>query len=319
MAKCFSFTATRDTCYRCSFETTGLKSVTKELGEGTTMHCWAPKKHRPTKPTIVLLHGFGANAMWQWDYYITRFISKFNVYVPDLVFFGDSFTTRPDRTESFQAQCVMKMMEDGFGVATPMSIAGVSYGGFVAYSMAAQFPEKVEKVVLICAGVCLEDKDMEDGLFKVANLDDAAELLIPESPEKLRELMKLSFYKYKPRDRIPSCFLADYIQVMCAEYREEKKQLIEALQKDRKLANLPKISQPTLIIWGENDQVFPLELAHRLKRHIGETAQLVIIKKAGHAINIEKPKRLCKLMKSFFMDQPLPQSASNGNDKSNVN
>ena len=54
-----------------------------------------------------------------------------------------------------------------------------------------------------------------------------------------------------------------------------------------------------------------------LFRHIGETAQLLIVKKAGHAINIEKPKRLCKLMKSFFMDQPLPQSqsASNGNDK----
>lgn len=318
MAKCFSFVASRDTCYRYSFETTGLRSVSKNLGEGTTIHCWAPKIHNPKKPTLLLLHGFGANAMWQWDYYLSKLTSRFNVYVPDLIFFGDSFTTRLDRTESFQAQCMARMMgPDGFGVAR-MSVAGVSYGGFVAYAMAAQVPEMVEKVVLICAGVCLEEKDVEERLFKVANVAEAAELLVPKTPEKLRELMKLSFYNYQPRKHIPSCFLADYIQVMCTEYCEEKKQLIEALQKDRKLANLPKINQPTLIIWGEHDQVFPIELAHRLKRHIGENSQLVIVKKAGHAINLEKPKKLCKLMKSFLTDPP-PKSAtapaSNNNDK----
>lgn len=32
--------------------------------------------------------------------------------------------------------------------------------------MAAQFKERIERVVLICAGVSLEDKDMEEGLFK---------------------------------------------------------------------------------------------------------------------------------------------------------
>ena len=154
--------------------------------------------------------------------------------------------------------------------------------------------------------------------------------------------------------------------------------------------------QPTLIIWGELDRVFPLELAHRLKRwiwraskitcscilvfiyavlfcpircevevikenifhilwngnplshfniqscswwpgdfepllnhmigfkfeywilfcrHIGENAELVIIKNAGHAINAEKPKELCKYLKSFLIDPLPPQNgkSSNGN------
>lgn len=41
-------------------------------------------------------------------------------------------------------------------------------------------------------------------------------------------------------------------------------------------------------------------------RQIGESAELVTIKNAGHAINVEKPKEMYKHMKSFFLD-PLPQ------------
>ncbi|GJR70632.1 putative alpha/beta hydrolase fold protein [Tanacetum coccineum] len=46
-------------------------------------------------------------------------------------------------------------------------VVGLSYGGFVAYSMAVQFKEMVERVVICCAGVCLEMKDLDDGLFPV--------------------------------------------------------------------------------------------------------------------------------------------------------
>ncbi|CAK9145031.1 unnamed protein product, partial [Ilex paraguariensis] len=103
-------------------------------------------------------------------------------------------------------------------------------------------------------------------------------------------------------------------KVMCTTYIQERTELIEALHKDRKLSDLPKITQPTLIIWGEHDQIFPLELAHRLKRHLGENAELVIIKKAGHAINMEKPKKLYKHLKSFLINPlPLPRHENNGN------
>ncbi|KAA8530840.1 hypothetical protein F0562_005536 [Nyssa sinensis] len=101
--------------------------------------------------------------------------------------------------------------------------------------------------------------------------------------------------------------------MMCTECLQERKELIEALHKDRKLSNLPKITQPTLIVWGEHDQVFPIELAHRLKRHLGENAQLEAIKNAGHAINVEKPKELYKHLKSFIID-PVPLSKHQNND-----
>ncbi|KAB1200420.1 Monoacylglycerol lipase abhd6-A [Morella rubra] len=350
MPKWFSFAAVRNWLYRQSFSKAGLKSTTTDLGEGTLMHCWVPKVHSDSKPNLLLIHGVGANAMWQWSSFISPLLTHFNLYVPDLVFFGDSYTKRPDRSEAFQARCVMAMME-AQGVVKTMNIAGISYGGFVAYSMATQFRERVDRLVLCCAGVCMEDKDMDDGLFKVKSVDEAISILLPSTPEKMKELMRLTFVK-PSFQRVPSCILNDFIHVsprlwplhshaffwvlvehaiaaftkgfashfdhhvkmMSAESYQEKKELILALHKDRKFCDLPRITQPTLIIWGEQDQVFPLELAHRLKRHVGENAQLEIIKNAGHAINIEKPKEVCKFMKSFLVDPfPSPKEVNQRN------
>ncbi|CAN4114903.1 unnamed protein product [Withania somnifera] len=310
MAKCFSFTASRNWCFSYSFSNSGLKSSTTDLGDGTIMHCWIPKTHKGNNSTLLLIHGFGANSMWQWNEFITPLSSRFNLYVPDLLFFGESYTSRPERTESFQAQCVMRIMEV-YGVKK-MAVVGLSYGGFVGYSMAAQYPEAVEKLVLGCSGVCLEEKDMENGMFQVKSVEEAVSILLPQTPEKLRQLLKLSFYK--PTKNLPSCFLNDFIDVMCTVNHQERKELIEALHNNRKLSDLPKITQPTLIVWGEYDQIFPLELAHRLKRHLGENAQLVIIKDAGHAINMEKRKEFFKHLKSFLIDsRPHTKEDSNGN------
>ncbi|GKF67992.1 putative alpha/beta hydrolase fold protein [Tanacetum coccineum] len=89
-------------------------------------------------------------------------------------------------------------------------VVGLSYGGFVAYSMAVQFKEMVERVVICCAGVCLEMKDLDDGLFPVKTLEEAAEILLPQTPQKMKELMKFTFVK-PPVKLTPNCILVDFI------------------------------------------------------------------------------------------------------------
>ncbi|GMH00156.1 hypothetical protein Nepgr_001995 [Nepenthes gracilis] len=297
MSRCLSLIRFQDWCFRSAFSKSGLRSTITDLGDGTVVHCWIPNAPRETKPDLVLIHGFGANAMWQWFRVVCQVTSHFNVYVPDLVFFGDSFTTRPERTESFQAQCIMRVLEAN--AVKKMSVVGLSYGGYVAYSMAVQYKEEVERVVICCSGVCVEEKDLRVGMFKVADLDAAADILLPQTADKLREL--LSFTIYRPPKLLPSCFLNDFINVMCTEYVEEKRDLLRAILKDRKISEIPRINQPTLIIWGDQDQVFPLELAHRLKRHLGETAQLVVIKNAGHCFTVERAREFCIHLKAFLM------------------
>lgn len=236
----------------------------------------------------------------------------FNIFIPDLVFFGDSYTTRPERSESFQAQCVMRVMEANS--VKKLSLVGLSYGGFVGYSLAAQFSEAVERVVICCAGICMEEKDLEEGVFKVSDLEEAARILVPETPEKLRELMGFSMFKPTPLRLVPSCLLEDFIDVMCTEYTEEKRELVRAIPRDRKISNIPRISQPTLILWGEYDHIFPLELGHRLKRHLGDNAHLVVIKDAGHIFNVEKPKEFYRHLKPFLVDLQPPRTTKPPNE-----
>ncbi|OEL22911.1 hypothetical protein BAE44_0016071 [Dichanthelium oligosanthes] len=282
-----SFAVARDRCFSRRFLRAGLRPLAVPLpaapatdpapAPATTVHMWVPS--RPPRNPLLLLHGFGASATWQWAPYLRPLIAAgFDPIVPDLVFFGASCTRLPDRSDAFQASAIKTAM-DAIGVIR-FGLVGVSYGGFVGYRMAAMFPEAVERVAMICAGVCLEEKDLAEGLFPVTGVGEAAALLVPRRPEEVRRLVRLTFVR--PPLIMPSCFLWDYIK-------------------------------PTLIIWGEQDQVFPMELAHRLNRHLEGNSRLVVIKNAGHAVNLEKPKDVCRNIIEFFKE-PIAEAA-NGDDK----
>ncbi|KAL5198915.1 hypothetical protein ABZP36_002427 [Zizania latifolia] len=301
-----SFAAARDRCFSRRFFKAGLRPLAIPIPAGddpaTIVHMWVPAN--PPRNPLLLLHGFGASATWQWAPYLHPLIAAgFDPIVPDLLFFGASCTRLPDRSDAFQARSIKAAME-AIGV-TRFGLVGVSYGGFVGYRMAAMYPEWVERVALVCAGVCLEEKDLAEGLFPVAGVDEAAALLVPRRPEEVRRLVRLTFVR--PPCIMPSCFLQDYIKVMGSDHIQEKTELLYSLINERQLSDLPKISQPALIVWGEHDRVFPMELAHRLKRHLGGNSQLVVIRNAGHAVNLEKPKDVCRNIIEFFQ-QPVAEA-----------
>ncbi|XP_072979587.1 uncharacterized protein [Typha angustifolia] len=295
---CLSITAARDYCYSRRFLSAGLRPTSALLPDGAAVHLWVPSSPDPSRFPLLLLHGFGASATWQWAAYLKSLLcAGFDLYVPDLLFFGSSSSPEADRSDYYQARSVIAAVES-VGLKR-FGLAGVSYGGFVAYRIAEMYPERVERVVLICAGVCLQESDLASGLFVVRDVEEAAEILLPRRPDKLKELVRLTFCK--PPRVMPTCFIRDYIEVMCTDYVKEKTELLHDLIKDRKLSDLPKITQPTLILWGEQDRVFPLELAYRLKRHLEENSELVVIKNAGHAVNLEKSREVCEHIKVFFL------------------
>ncbi|KAG6506340.1 hypothetical protein ZIOFF_031663 [Zingiber officinale] len=160
--------------------------------------------------------------------------------------------------------------------------------------MFAMFPLAVERVVLCCAGVCLEERDLAEGLFVVSNADDAVEILLPQSPEKLRQLVWLSLV-HPPRI-MPSCFLQDYIQVMCTVYAKEKIGLLHALIYERKHLVLPEIAQIVSSYLGYlKDKLL-------MTMHLGDRAQLVVIRNVGHAVNLEKSREFCENIIKFCHD-----------------
>lgn len=226
MASCFSFTSLYGRFLHRCLTKAGLSSQTIQIDGQTTMHFWGPHRHghgnqqsdydssassSPTtvssKPSLILIHGFGPHGVWQWRQQIVFFSTDFDIYVPDLVFFGHSTSKATERSEVFQAACVGKLLEM-LGVKS-YSVVGTSYGGFVAYNMGLMFPERVQKLVIASSGVNMRKKDHAE-LLKRANVEKTEQLMLPETPKQLRTLMKLAVHR---NPYMPNFMLKDFIEV----------------------------------------------------------------------------------------------------------
>lgn len=282
-----------------AFVYAGLESKLLDVDDKTTMHCWTPKKWEANKQNVILIHGFGTNAMWQWYPQIKTFIHSFNVYVPDLVFFGGSSTKSSERSEVFQAESLMKMLKR-LGVSK-ISVVGTSYGGFVAYNLAYLHPEAVDKVVIASSAICGQVEDNIE-LLKRANLPRISDLLLPQSPAILRTLTRLTVYK-SPITIVPNFMLNDFIQTLYVENRAEKVELLEGITPFSKSESpLPVINKDVLIVWGEHDQIFPVDKAFQLKRHLADQAELVVMKNVSHIPHIENPQEFNTIVKNFLLN-----------------
>ncbi|GAV82710.1 Abhydrolase_6 domain-containing protein [Cephalotus follicularis] len=283
------------------FKSCDLSPCTIDLDNQTTMHFWSTNHRRFNKPILVMLHGYGSNSKWQFLYQVNSLSRSFNLYVPDLLFFGKSYTNLLDRTDGFQARCVVRGLER-LGVDR-FSVYGLSYGGFVAYRMAEMYPEVVEKVVIVSSGVgCTRDQKGEH-LRKVGRR--ASDILVPNNPRDLRLLVNLSMHKHEAFKWFPDFLLQQFVNVMYKDHRKEKIELIEYLLEKETVSNLPVLTQETLIIWGDKDNVFPVQFAHQLHRyHLGPKSRLEIIKDTGHAANMESPDAVNRSIKSFVLGTP---------------
>ncbi|KAL0724342.1 hypothetical protein Bca4012_038941 [Brassica carinata] len=248
MASSFTFSGAIEKTYKSGFKKSGLQSVIIDVNDETKVHFWVSRTRVESKPNLLLIHGLGPSAIWQWYKVARRLSPHFNLFIPDLVIFGGSSTSRPERTDVFQAQTLMQALDNQS--VTRFSLVGLSYGGFVGYRMAAMFGKAVERVVICCAAVCMEENDMRDGgVFKVSDIDEASKILVPESVEKLRELMGFIFYKpfLALAKLVPTSVLHDFIEhVLTRDNMEEKREMIKNLLKDRIISEIPKLTQVIL-------------------------------------------------------------------------
>ncbi|XP_034683652.1 2-hydroxy-6-oxononadienedioate/2-hydroxy-6-oxononatrienedioate hydrolase [Vitis riparia] len=295
VASCLSPTSLYGGYLRRCFTASGLSSQTIDIDHQTSIHFWGPTT-ASHKPVLLLIHGFGPVCLWQWRRQVQFFCADFDIYVPDLIFFGDSTTTSSDRTEVFQAVSIGKLLEK-LGIER-YAVMGTSYGGFVAYHMAYMWPERVEKVVIASSAVNLIRRDNEE-LLQRAKLKEIEDLMLPRTAEQLRTLTSLAVFKRLPT--IPNFLWNDIIDKLYSDNREEKKGLLKGLTLGREdTPNISPLQQEVLIIWGDHDQIFPLEKAIELKEVLGEKAKLEVMKKTAHMPQVEFPERFNAIVKNFL-------------------
>ena len=180
-----------------------------DLDDQTTVHFLTANHRKFDKPDLVMVHGYGGNSIWQFLGQVGPLSKSFNLYLPDLLFFGKSYTKRPERSEVFQANCVIEGLKR-IGVKK-FSLYGISYGGFVAYRMAEMFPNEVEKVVLVSSGIAWTEAQKEEILNK--HEGSVLDYLLPVSPRHLRHLVNQSFYKFDPFKWFPDFVIGKFVQV----------------------------------------------------------------------------------------------------------
>ncbi|KAI3882824.1 hypothetical protein MKX03_016620 [Papaver bracteatum] len=180
---CFSFVSFFEKYHIKTFKSCHLSSQCIKIDSETTIHLWKPNAKTNNKPALILIHGFGANSLWQWP-------------------------TSSDRTEIFQEDCLAKVMEC-LGV-DKYSIIGTSYGGFVGYRMASLWPNRVERIVIASSAVNMRLKDNED-LIKKSGVEKIEDLLIPVRASEMRTLLR--FAVHKRLHFLPDFLLNDIINV----------------------------------------------------------------------------------------------------------
>ncbi|KAH0468118.1 hypothetical protein IEQ34_003151 [Dendrobium chrysotoxum] len=299
----------------------GLRQLTVEIHPGTFMSFWVPKDKIPKKstnkeivpvgktsdvnknkkkaegkkekPAVVLVHGFAAEGIVTWQFQVGALTKLYSVYIPDLLFFGASSTTAAERSPEFQADCLAVAL-DQLGVQR-CTVVGFSYGGMVAFKMAEARPDLVNSMVVSGSVTAMTDSISAETMERLG-FSSSKELLLPESVKGLKALLKVATYK---KLWFPEFLHRDYLKVMFTN-RNERAELLEGLVRSNKDAQVPILPQKILLLWGENDNIFNLELAKNMKDQLGDNATLQSIEKAGHLVHLERPCAYTRHLKNFL-------------------
>ncbi|KAL3725804.1 hypothetical protein ACJRO7_030781 [Eucalyptus globulus] len=288
----------------------GIRPYAVEIEPGTVMNFWVPRETvkkpdkkakgkdetllvNPTKPAVVLIHGFAAEGIVTWQFQVGALTKKYAVYIPDLIFFGESVSDTSDRSPAFQAKCVVKGLRK-LGVEM-CTVVGFSYGGMVAFKMAEMYPEMVRAMVISGSILAMTDSISEEALQRLG-FSSSSELLLPTSVKGLKALQSVAMHR---KIWFPDRFHKDYLEVMFTN-RKERSELLEALVISNKDASIPNYTQRIHLLWGEQDQIFKLELAQNMKEQLGEKATVEGIEKAGHLTHLERPCVYNRCLKRFL-------------------
>ncbi|CAL9131988.1 unnamed protein product [Musa acuminata var. zebrina] len=324
----FSMVWVIDLLIHLVYKAAGLRPHTVALDDDTTVHCWISSsllppssairsKEKKAKPPLLLIHGFGPRGTWQWSRQIWHLAARFDLVVPDLLFFGGSTTRSPIRSEAFQAAAIARLLAV-LGVGPPhrarVSVAGTSYGGFVAYHVARGLgPEWVERVVIASSDVLKGPDDDHALLERAGGARSIDELLLPRTTADLRRLARLAVYR--PPLFVPEFILRDMLQNLFSDNLEEKLELIKGVTVANKDEfHLTPLPQQVLIIWGEHDQIFPVAKAIELQKRLGENARLEVLQNTGHLPQMEDANRFNKLLFSFLLGASQPSLSNRVRD-----
>lgn len=269
--------------------------------DGVCVHYHELGEQHSDAPAVILLHGSGAGATG-WSNYnrnAEALAQKFRVIIPDMPGFGQSDMKPADApVPGWWAQTIMGLM-DVLGIGRAHFV-GNSMGGMVTLKIALETPDRIDRMILMGPGgghpvtsiwpspgirnlvTAYED----DGITAAKVKAFISECLYDQkliTDELVEQRLKAAMD--------PRIVAQPPMRIGAAGMPEE-------LWRDVRLTRLP---HETLIIWGREDRVLPLDTGMVLFKQI-PNAQLQVIPKCGHWVQWERAELFNRIAMSFFED-----------------
>ncbi|MGQ9806004.1 MAG: alpha/beta fold hydrolase [Chlorobiales bacterium] len=253
---------------------------------------------------IVLIHGLASN-MGFWRYVIPQLEQKgFRVIAIDLPGYGKS--AKPysaPYTLSFYAKTINELLKS---LSIEQAIwAGHSMGGQISIVAALNFPERIEKLVLIAPAGIEAFKQGEGEWLRNATTPD---FIKNTPPDRIRANYSNNFYTWKDQyewmieERLRMMKAKDFDRFAYVVWK-----CVGAMLDEPVWDKLDRISFSTLIVAGENDNLIPNPFLHggttsdimNFGKEKIKHAKLVMLPQTGHMLIVERPKELAQEIEKF--------------------
>ncbi len=266
-----------------------LRRVRVETWQASEYRVRLYRHGAPDAEPWLLLHGLGATAL-SWKSTISTLYGECRLWVPELSALGGTVGPNPGMNVR-EATAAMAALIRERSPHRPVTVCGLSLGGWVAVRLALEQPELVARLVLINSGGFLDqDWGRIERLVRVrdvAGVDRLYAALFRRVPLLLR-ISKRGF-------------LAAYTSPAVTH-------ILDTLSEDDAFdeAALSRIRCPAAVIWGAHDGLFPLESGRRIASALPH-GKLTVIEEAGHGVHWTFPDRMNLAIEAFRSDNPVPR------------
>lgn len=254
-------------------------------------------------PPVVLLHGLGATSSsfltTLWD--LSR---DHRVIALDLPGFGESGKPLRPLRPAFFARHVIGLL-DAIGVQRA-HVVGNSMGGRVALEVGLRFPERVDRLVLLAPSMAFRRFRFGIGLVRLVR-HELAFLPLPAMHAVVVRLLRSMF---AVPERVPMAAMNaaadEFLRVYgtargrVAFFNAMREIYLEDAHGERGFWDrLPRLSRPSLFLFGDRDWLVPAGFARFVSQAV-PSARCEIIGGCGHVPQFEIPERTHALIRGFF-------------------
>jgi len=248
---------------------------------------------------VLLAHGFG-EFLEIWSFNLEPLSQHCLVYALDFPGHGLSGKPRVDYTAAFTTEFIIDFMQT-LGIEHA-SLAGHSAGGLARLNAAINFPDKVDKLVLVDSGGLGDEVSIH---YRLATLPVLGEILIkPTVKAGIKRGLKRAFYN-------PDIVKEEWIDLNCQYLKMPgaKEVMLSIIRNGANLSGprpglvmtskLHLVKSPTLIIHGFDDPVVPVGNARNASNLI-PNSKLEVFADCGHCPHLEKAAEFNEAVISFL-------------------